>query len=177
MADQKKDRSSFGRMLKRQLLFAAAIVIFGVVFIFVNPASNPFLTEEEPPFRAEASTDLTVVVTGLGGRQGQIILLVYDSEEAFLKAALRQKTIALSGAATLRATFHGLNEGRYAIAAFLDNDRSGSLDTSLMGTLSEQLIFSNGATAPLGAPAFQQASFRLEGEALALLMSFPKAED
>ena len=165
--------TNFRALLKRQLQFAAIVVSFGVVYFLIFPEQNPFLVGKDLPFNNESTTDLTVIVTGLNEREGQVVLLVYDSEESFLKAPFRQKTIGLSGQDGLSAVFSALPEGRYAVAGFHDRNASSSLDTSVIGTLSEQLVFSGGASAPIGAPAFQQASFRLEGERLALAMTFP----
>lgn len=162
--------STLRAMLKRQLKWAGIIVGGGVIFFLIFPEKNPFLVGRELPFNLAGSTDLTVVVTGLEEREGQIILLVYNSEETYLNAPFRQKIIGLSGDPNLKATFQNVPAGRYAAAAFHDENASNSLDVSLIGTLSEYLVFSNAATAPIGAPLFQDASFRVEGEALALAM-------
>lgn len=168
--------NTFKAILKRQLRWAAIIVGFGVVYFLIFPEQNPFLVGRELPFEQGATTDLTVIVTGLDGRQGQIVLLVYDSEENFLRAPFRQKTIGLSGHDSLSAVFSALPEGRYALAGFHDENGSSSLDTTLLGSLDEQLVFSLGATSPIGAPMFDDASFRLEGERLALAMAFADQE-
>ncbi len=164
--------NTFKAILKRQLRWALIIVGIGVVYFLIFPENNPFLVGRELPFEQGATTNLTVIVTGLDERQGQLVLLVYDSEENFLSAPFRQKTIGLSGQGSLSAVFSALPEGRYALAGFHDENASSSLDTTLMGSLEEQLVFSLGATTPIGAPTFEEASFRLEGESLALAMPF-----
>ena len=58
--------------------------------------------------------------------------------------------------------YQGLRPGRYAIKAFHDIDRNGSLTTNWFGIPVEPYGFGNNARRPTGPPSFEGASFRVE---------------
>lgn len=107
---------------------------------------------------------LTVVVNSSRSAAGYIRVAVWRTPEGFLKpkaAILRGKLPAKAGA--VRFTFQDLPPGRYAAAAFHDENGNGEFDRTWLGLPEEGLGFSNGARIGLGPPSFEAAAVELTG--------------
>ena len=111
--------------------------------------------------RAEdGAAPLVVTVTGARPEFGQVMLSVFDSEDAFLKRPLAQHVIAV-GAEPDVSTRFDLPPGLYAVSAVYDENANGQLDTNLLGIPSESVGTSNNAKALFGPPDFEDAAFDL----------------
>jgi uncharacterized protein (DUF2141 family) len=121
------------------------------------------------------AANLAVTIAGIHSNAGEILIGLYDREDAFksaidssaTKSALLPQTWRIFGAA-LRAKagsqsiiFTQLPPGRYAIIAFQDENDNGLLDENALGVPIEGVGFSNNAQGFLSAPSFDKASIDL----------------
>jgi uncharacterized protein (DUF2141 family) len=118
---------------------------------FVIGISAPALAES-------AEIDVTLHVTGIQQRKGEVYAGLYDaagwSGDHFLNGA----HVAVNGSdATLHLT--APVPGKYAIKLFHDLDGTGKLAKNLFGIPTEPYAFSNNATGHMGPPEFNSAAF------------------
>lgn len=103
--------------------------------------------------------DLTVVVKNLRSNQGQVLVALWHDSEGFTKPeAAISKLKSVPRGHVARATFPGLEPGRYALATYHDENGNGKLDRTWIGWPEEGLGFSNGAWINLGPPTFKAAA-------------------
>ena len=124
------------------------------------------------------AADLAVEVHGIRSDDGRLFVAVHSPEtretfpaSAGMVAALQQKTRA----GTIRFVLRDLPPGRYAVAAFHDENGNGDLDTNLLGIPSEGTGFANDPPSSFGPPDFESAAVTL-GEApaaAAMSLSYP----
>ncbi len=111
-----------------------------------------------------AAADLTITVTGVRSAAGTVRVALFDSEAAFPDAAKARTPIeARAKAGEVRLVVKGLPPGRYAVAAFHDENANGKLDRNFMGIPKEGYGFSNDARGMAGPPKFTAASFQVGG--------------
>ncbi len=111
---------------------------------------------------AEAA-DLVVTVRQVRSAQGIIAISVFDSANTFLgyhREVIARDVVANEG--EMPIVFKDLPPGKYAVAAYHDENNSGDLDTNFLGIPTEGFGFSNGAKAFLGPPEFDAAAVPLE---------------
>ena len=103
---------------------------------------------------------LTVVVVDLESDEGQVMIALLDSEEAYEEEAVafRSATPKISGGRA-STTFEDVPHGVYALKVFHDENGNGKLDTNFMGLPKEHFGFSNNAMGRFGPPKFEQAKF------------------
>jgi uncharacterized protein (DUF2141 family) len=115
------------------------------------------------PCQAEAEgTVLRVPVSKLRSAKGALYVGVYN-RNGWLRAGKHttyQKVKAVKG--TIRVTFEGLRPGRYAVAAFHDENGNGKVDFNFLGFPSEGYGFSR--TTPFGKPSFDDTAFELKDQ-------------
>jgi uncharacterized protein (DUF2141 family) len=70
-----------------------------------------------------------------------------------------------------RCDFLDLQPGTYALAVIHDENMNGKLDTNEVRIPTEGYGFSNDASALMGAPSFNAASFPYDGQNLALTIT------
>ena len=120
--------------------------------------------------RAQTDSTLVVELTGLISDEGYVMVALYDEADAWMDephAHYTRREPAQEG--RVRVTFAHLAPGRYAIAAFHDENGNGELDTGLFGIPSEPYGFGNDASSMFSAPGFQAASIRFERRAKATI--------
>ena len=127
------------------------------------------------------AADLAVEVHGIRSDDGRLFVAVHSPEtrvtfpaSAGMVAALQQN--ARSG--TIRFVLRDLPPGRYAVAAFHDENDNGDLDTNLLGMPSEGTGFANDPPSSFGPPDFEAAAVTLGDAPAAALMSlsYPAAD-
>jgi uncharacterized protein (DUF2141 family) len=118
---------------------------------------------------AADAADLTVTVNGVKEGGGYVIAAIYDGERSFLKrtealASFRIKASQRDVGFALKS----LPPGKYAVAAFHDQNDNGKLDADPSGSPIEVYGFSNDARGAGGPPAFAEAAFDLADQAKAI---------
>jgi uncharacterized protein (DUF2141 family) len=110
---------------------------------------------------AGAAGEVELQLSGVRSARGQVVATLCSSRERFPDHCRSGQVTVVAKAGVVRARFTGLAPGRYAIAAFHDEDGDGRLALSSRGWPSEGFAFSNDAMARSGVPDFQAASFEL----------------
>ncbi len=120
----------------------------------------------------DGAAPLVVTVSGARPGTGQVMLSVFDSEDAFLKRPFAQRILAV-GATPDVSTRFDLPSGLYAVSAVYDENSNGQLDTNLLGIPAESVGMSNDARALFGPPDFEAAAFELpeDGATIAIRLS------
>ena len=121
-----------------------------------------------------SSADLSVEVRGVRSGDGRLFVAVHSPEtretfpaDAGMVAGLQQR----AHAGTIRFVLHDLPPGRYAVAAFHDENGNGDLDTNLVGIPSEGTGFANDPPSEFGPPDFESAALTLGDEPAAAVMT------
>ncbi len=115
--------------------------------------------------------DLAIEIAGVHSEEGAIMIAVHGLETAgqfpdATGARYQFRLPALAGA--VRLAVPGVAPGRYAIAAFHDENGNGELDANLLGIPTEGLGISNDASSIFGPPDFEAAALDLGAEPAAV---------
>lgn len=103
---------------------------------------------------------LTITVQNISSVEGSIRAALYDCEGNFLKTGqYTSSTINESKEAVL--VFEGIEQGKYAVSIFHDENNNGELDTIVFGIPSEPYGFSNDASGSFGPPTFEDSRIEL----------------
>ncbi|HEX4583331.1 MAG TPA: DUF2141 domain-containing protein [Burkholderiaceae bacterium] len=106
-----------------------------------------------------AAGELSVEVRQVKPNGGAVIVALYDKAEAFPKF---DRTLAVKTAeartASVQVAFGDLGPGRYAVAAYQDQNGNGRLDKNFFGVPTEPYGFSNDARGSMGPPSFDAAA-------------------
>ena len=120
------------------------------------------------------AADLVVEVRGVRSGDGRLFVAVHSPEtrETFptgagMAAGIQQR----AHAGTLRFVLRDLPPGRYAVAAFHDENGNGELDTNLVGIPSEGTGFANDPPSSFGLPDFESAALTLGDTPAAAVMT------
>ena len=117
---------------------------------------------------ATRAADIAVTVTGLRSADGVVRLALYDKAEGFATdEAVVVGRILPSSEGAVRTVIEGLAPGRYAIAAYDDEDNDDKFDRFLL-IPREGYGFSNDARPALRAPTFEEAAFELPATGVAI---------
>jgi uncharacterized protein (DUF2141 family) len=109
-----------------------------------------------------ATTDLTLTFPALASHQGQVMIVIYDSPDAWKGGKPVRATLAPAADATPSAKITGLPPGTYAAKVFQDVDGDGKMGLNPFGLPLEPYGFSNGAVPNLGQPSFEAAAFQVK---------------
>ncbi len=108
---------------------------------------------------AAMAADLTVRIGGITNTDGEIRVGLHDSPDGFPRG--RELLAGQSVAAEpngVSVMFNDLAPGRYAIAAFHDQNGDAALNTNLFGLPAEPFGFSQNAIGTFGPPSFDDAA-------------------
>jgi len=112
---------------------------------------------------AASAGDLTVRFDRVRSDRGAILAALYDSEASFMKQPLARAAFKVKAApGEVSYVLHDLPAGKYAIAAFHDENENGQLDKNFIGIPKEGYGFSN-SKGSAGAPGFSRAAFEFDG--------------
>ena len=129
--------------------------------------------------------NLTVEVIGFKNNQGQVKVVLADSEKNFVmktKKAEEQSgqtkpVLALTAPITdKKATvvFENLPFGVYAVRLFHDENGNGKMDRNFLGIPKEAYAFSNNVRVKIGKPPkFEDAKFELKTERMTITITIP----
>ena len=115
------------------------------------------------------AADITVKITGIASDEGMVRAALHDGAEGF--PSDRQMVggvFAQASSDGVTLIFKDVTPGRYAIAAFHDEDGDEALSTNLLGIPRESFGFSNDARGFFGPPDFEDAAFDVGAEDLSL---------
>jgi uncharacterized protein (DUF2141 family) len=110
-----------------------------------------------PSHAAELSIDIKNV-----GDKGNVMVALYSTTDKWLGKSTRATHTAAAG--NVQVQFKDLPEGDYAVALFIDEDKSGKMETNALGIPIETVAFSNDASGSFGPPKFEQAKFSVGRE-------------
>jgi len=114
------------------------------------------------------AADLTVDVTGIRDDRGLVDVTIYRAD-GWLNDSRAVVTLSLPAhPGTVRAVFHQLKPGCYAIATMHDENGDGQMDFDFLGLPTEGYAFSRDVRPFLAAPSFDRAAFTVGNAALTL---------
>jgi uncharacterized protein (DUF2141 family) len=137
----------------RKLCLVSAVVCLAMVGAFQLSAQAPTYT-------------LTVVVEGVNEKDGNIGLLVFNSDKGWpddRKVALRDIAVPAKPSTTNTIEVPNLPAGDYAVAVIHDVNKNHKLDKNFMGVPTEQWGMSTNPSHGLKAPPFNSVKFSLTG--------------
>jgi uncharacterized protein (DUF2141 family) len=133
-------------------------IFFGIALLAATTTST-----------ADAPTlgPLTVRVTGLRSKSGQVGCTIFNSAKSFPtdSAAALQRLWCPIVESAATCTFEPVPAGIYAVACFHDENKNGKLDTGFLGIPTEGTVVSNHAKGFMGPPSFDKAKFSFSGNA------------
>ncbi len=109
--------------------------------------------------------ELSITVAGMESADGQLMVAVLDSEDAYKgdgPAVFSALLAPRKGAVTIRTD--ALAPGFYGVRVMQDENGNGDLDTNLMGAPREPWGFSNNAVGNFGPPSWKAVRFELNGD-------------
>ena len=108
---------------------------------------------------------LTIEVSYFKPMKGKVMLAIYREKDNFPERDARYKWLIISPHGTNAVgVFNDLPNGKYAIAAFLDENKNLYLDKNMVGYPTEPFGFSNNARVKFSAPTFEEAAIELHSD-------------
>ena len=99
---------------------------------------------------------------GMAGNQIRIAVYSANAPEQFSSGdKFYRGTVSEATSDRWTVTFRDLPPGKYAVAAYVDNNRNGRLDKNFLGMPTEIYGFSNNARGMFGPPDFSEAAFEI----------------
>lgn len=132
--------------------------------IAATALSLPALAAGASAQEAAPVTALTVQFDKIAEPTGQIMFVLFDSEEAFDRGGQPVRAVVMPVDAVSEATVvEGLPTGRYGIKAFHDIDGDGKMSSNPYGMPTEPFAFSNNAVGHMGPAKWDDAAFDVSG--------------
>jgi uncharacterized protein (DUF2141 family) len=110
-----------------------------------------------------AGGDITVAVSTVRNRNGQIICALFDTAAGFEKRVPLARVIARPEVPSTTCMFHTVKAGIYAITAIHDENDNGRLDKTFFGRPTEEYGISKNHTYAMHGPRFSESSFSFPG--------------
>lgn len=108
----------------------------------------------------DAGASLSLTFTGLDAKEGAVMGVLFDSEDAYNgKGAPVRQIMITADKAELSTVLSGLKPGRYAIKSFHDLDGDHQMSSNPYGMPIEPFAFSNNATGNMGPAKWADAAF------------------
>jgi uncharacterized protein (DUF2141 family) len=150
-------RSTAASSLKKEIAMTAlnTLIIAALAAAALAPAAHA----------QQATGDLTLTFPALATHQGQVMIVVYDSPDAWKGGKPVRATMASAADAAPSAKITGLAPGTYAAKVFQDVDGDGKMGLNPFGLPTEPYGFSNGAQPNMGPPSFEAAAFEVQAGA------------
>lgn len=103
----------------------------------------------------------TIMLSNPGKSRGKVYVAFYNKEADFLRKdkIFIAKTVDISAKGLAIISFENIVSGTYAIAAFLDENDNGKMDTNFFGIPKEKYGFSNNIRPMMRAATFKEAAF------------------
>jgi uncharacterized protein (DUF2141 family) len=144
-----------GGIMRVGFIVFALTISFGILGVSQPSAAAP-----------AAGYTLTVLVDGVNNDDGNIGLLVFNSEKGWAE----DRTVALKDIVvpahpgTVTVAIPDLPAGNYAVAVVHDVNKNHKLDKNFMGKPKEQWGLSNNPHATLSTPGYSKCQFSLQGD-------------
>jgi len=117
------------------------------------------LANSSPQMDSGDRATLELTITGVRDQDGVVYLAVYDRPEAFPKTdGMRAKVQAEVSDSTLTVSIPDLPSGRYAVAAYHDQNGNGTFDQGLFGIPLEGYGFTGNPRVFPSGPTFDDAA-------------------
>jgi len=116
-----------------------------------------------PLFAYSQSATVTMTINNLQKKNGTLYIAWYNSAATYDSGTNHKygKLVQVNGKSTAAVTFTGVRYGKYAIAVFLDENKNGELDRSLLGIPKEKYGSSNNVFPAMRRSTFQEASISI----------------
>jgi len=105
--------------------------------------------------------DLEVTIHHISGKEGRLMVALFNSTDSFLKKGFRTELIGATPG-TVVVKFKEVPAGEYAVSVVHDANENSKLDTNWLGIPTEGFGFSQDAMGTFGPPSFEKAKFRLD---------------
>jgi len=151
-------------MASRKVASAAPIAITLAAACMLMADGKARANDNDPA----AENTLTLKITGLKEKeQGKMACALFWENKGFPRKhrrALRRTWVDVEGEDVIECVFKRTGLGEYAASVFLDRNRNGKLDTSVMGGVEEPWGVSNNVEPKrFGPPAYKEATFQYKG--------------
>lgn len=118
------------------------------------------LSFSSPSLETDSSTDLTIVVKKVKSEKGKVSVMLFNSEDGFLKSAFKyQSSEAKPG--EMIFVFKNLPQGDYTAYALHDKNSNGKLDMNKLGIPAEPYGMSKDGKSMFGPPNYQKSLFQV----------------
>ena len=108
-----------------------------------------------------AKGDINVAIENINTEEGELIILVFDSEENYLGNGGVAK-LAVTNTGTMEFPLEDLTFGTYSILVYQDVNENGKFDKSFLGMPLEPYGFSNNVRPFFRAPTFNETRFEFK---------------
>jgi uncharacterized protein (DUF2141 family) len=139
---------------------AGGVLVAATAWVACAMAQQPRGGGPQAPLPQSADGhDLTVKVTDVKGKDGQIVIALFTKEDGFpadIGKAAKTATVALDKPTH---TFEKLPAGKYVVVVFHDRNKNGKVDKTLLGPPKEPIGLSNHPkiSPPRNMPDFDKA--------------------
>ncbi len=111
---------------------------------------------------ANPPANLELNFNGIETPKGNIMIALFDSEEAYNSDKAIRTIAAPADKADVKTLVNGLVPGRYAIKSFHDIDSNNQMGTNPYGMPTEPFAFSNNARGQMGPASWKDAAFDIK---------------
>ena len=112
---------------------------------------------------AQKQYSLNVKVTGIENYNGEIELALYKDPKKFAKLGQTYRLVRIKpDNSTLSYEFKNLDQGKYAICLFHDENNNKVCDKNFLGIPTEAYAFSNNTRPRFSIPTFEECSTYLD---------------
>jgi len=153
-------------MIANRWILVLALGLLAATSAVAQEVESPEGPESAPTEVPKPADEIVVQILGLENDQGQLGCRLFSKEDGWpdeMKKADKQLYSNPKGKKG-GCTFEGLKPGTYAITVMHDLDKSGDLNTSMVGRPKEPWGVSNDVPPRrFGAPLFEDCTFKYEG--------------
>lgn len=137
-------------------------LVFLLVSFFAKPAEI-----------SEMTGVLVVEFENLKADKGEIEVIIFDNKRRFLRKnkSLARKRVPVVGG-RIKAEFHGLPYGIYAIVSYHDVNTNQRFDRNIVGLPKEPYAFSKGFESKLRKPRFTEVAVELNSPEAHISLEF-----
>jgi uncharacterized protein (DUF2141 family) len=122
-----------------------------------------FALTATPFFAQKEEHSLTVKVTSIESQRGVIEIALYKDPQKFAKVGQTYRIIRIKAEGnSIVHEFKNLEEGKYAVCLFHDENNNKTCDKNFFGIPTEAYAFSNNIRPKFSVPTFEECSTKLD---------------